>query len=133
MNTLEIDQLVRSDKLLRNYKGTFSRDTLPDLLDPKGIYIVNSSPQRIAVGHWICVLQMNFFCSYGLHPDVYGIEGMRQYNGVQLQSISSTVCGYYVAMVIKLWSRGFNLADILDNFTDSCNINDDIIRLYYNL
>jgi hypothetical protein len=49
MNTKEIDALMRNAP---SYRGTFSRDTIPDVT---GLMIVNTDPSHLPGTHWIAI------------------------------------------------------------------------------
>jgi len=130
MNTQEIGDLVRKDPLITNFQGVFSIDTLPKL-KPNASYVVNTSPSYVSQGHWTGIHDKTFFCSYGIEPKSYGIKGIKSYNDTQFQSLNSSVCGYYVVLVLGLLSRGYELEEISNIFIYADNVNDDIVRAYY--
>lgn len=113
----------------RGFEGVFPIDYLPQI-EPGKTYIVNTSPSTIAYGHWVAICNMNFFCSYGINPVVYGLPEM-PYNDVCLQSVLSDVCGYYVILYARLISRGHGENDMLKCFTDDYKLNDRILMGFF--
>jgi hypothetical protein len=132
MNTVQLNNLIIKDSMVERYRGIFAIDTLPTS-HSNGIYVVNTSPAHIPVGHWVGIFDGTFFCSFGVPPEVYGISNLHSYNTQKLQCINSSVCGYYVLTFVKLMSRGYTLHDMLGIFTGDCSVNDDILRTYYSI
>ena len=130
MNTQEIDNLVRQDRAIQQYRGVFAIDLLPRI--DNGTYIVNTSPHYISQGHWVCIAKKRFFCSYGMHPHNYGIIGAVEYNAVQLQSDDSSVCGLYAVLAASLLNRNYELEEIVTVFTTCVHTNDLIVKMYFN-
>lgn len=132
MNTEEVAQMLRNDEHVgKFFQGVFSIDKLPHVRKKAGVYVVNTSPSHIPVGHWVAIVGDCFFCSYGINPSVYGIEGATYYSTKQLQAINSNVCGFYVIAYIKVLCRGHSSMSFMNCFTNDTLCNDDIIRLFF--
>lgn len=128
MNGHEIDWMLRSDQVVLNYDyhGVFPVDLLPAEIDT-GVYVVNTSPSTVSVGHWVVIFDRSFFCSYGIHPEIYKIYGTTSYSSTQLQSVNSSVCGLYAVAYIKARVRGFTAREFTRCFTKNHSLNDNMI------
>lgn len=124
MNGLDVDRLLTSDVQVMNYgyQGIFSVDKLPSSYT--GACVLNTSPSNVSEGHWVAVVDRMFFCSFGVNPEVYGIYGTRAYNDVQLQSLTSSVCGLYAVAYIKAHVRRYTTQDFINCFTCDYTAND---------
>lgn len=137
MNTKEIEQFVRSDKICRDiFQGVFSIDTLPD--KPR-LLVCNTDPSHKPGEHWIAIFvdsrrHGEYFDSFGRKPsgvlenymNVNCIDWI--YNARQLQSIVSSRCGQYCIFYCMFRCRGFDLTSIVSLFTRDTGFNDSIVR-----
>jgi hypothetical protein len=126
MNSAQIYEALKDDVYTGPvFWGVFPIDKLP-VMKEWGIYVVNTAPSPIKLGHWVAVINGIFFCSYGVNPVIYGLKPMPFVNR-QLQSFESNTCGKYVVLFSKLICRGYTPADIIDCFGKIPLVNDKII------
>lgn len=126
MDAGQLRKILEDDPFVAPYfKGVYSIDTIP--INRNGVYIMNTSPAHIPIGHWVAIAGNQFFCSLGTHPSAYGIKGITEYNSETLQNLNSNVCGLYVTAYIKAVCRGYSLIDFLSCFTNNTRINDMIV------
>ena len=124
---MQVRKAMLEDSLTAcEFEGVYSIDRLPKELK-NGIYIVNSSPSDIPVGHWIAIAKKFFFDSYGLPPEFYGLLPL-QYNNAALQAPDSSLCGFYCILFSKIIARGYKLEEMIRYFTDSPHHNDRIMQ-----
>lgn len=134
MNTKEIDALMRNAP---SYRGTFSRDTIPDVT---GLMIVNTDPSHLPGTHWIAIFidprrqRGEYFDSFGRPPDEHFNNYMNAhcsnwiYNKRQLQSIVSKYCGYYCVVYCLLRSAGKDMISFIKIFSRDTGYNDVLIK-----
>ena len=134
MNTKEIDALMRNTPA---YRGTFSRDTIPDVT---GLMIVNTDPSHLPGTHWIAIFidptrqRGEYFDSFGRPPDEHFNNFMNAhcsnwiYNKRQLQSVVSKYCGYYCVVYCLLRSAGKDLNGFIKIFSRDTGYNDAMIK-----
>lgn len=128
MNTHEIQTILEADPIVRQrFRGVFSIDRLPE--DRVGAMVVNTSPSHVPFGHWVAIVDQQFFCSFGTDPRVYGIDGINSYNQQRIQATNSDVCGLYAITYVKCKCRGYTLESYLQCFTDITVINDAIVQM----
>jgi hypothetical protein len=139
MDSLQINNLMNE---VKNYIGTFSRDTLPQNIS-KGhkILIANTDTSYEPGEHWVCIsLNKNksgeYFDSYGLPPlHQEFIDFLNNncpngwgYSPVHLQCSTCITCGHYCVVFAKLRSMGVSYCNFLSLFTKDPVANDEIIR-----
>ncbi|MGI9555414.1 MAG: hypothetical protein ACR2M9_01020 [Cyanophyceae cyanobacterium] len=130
MDTQQLNRCLATDPYVNRddkYAGVFAIDTLPKKRSSSKVYVVNTSPSYIPVGHWVVLAKDKFFCSYGRSAGFYGIHGNYECNKQQLQSTYTSVCGLYVIAFTKAICRGYDVQEFLNCFTDSPKLNDRII------
>jgi len=136
MNTLQIEELLKSDPWTKKiFKGVFARDQLPKIIYPSA-YIVNTQPIAEPGEHWIAIYfdenkNGECFDSYGLPPQVYGLDAFMDrnskrwtYNQKTLQSLFSATCGHYCIYFILFRSRGHSMQSITSRFSKNLTEND---------
>src|SRR5690606_24157252 len=95
-----------------------------ECLLPESLYIVNTDIRASDGEHWVLIFWKNkyelpfYFDSYGLHPiheeifDFITSKSPSKYfsfNKQQLQGLTSSVCGHYVAYVSSQLCCGFSI------------------------
>jgi hypothetical protein len=136
MNTLDIERVINDDKTCRGlFQGVFSIDTLPP--DPR-LLLCNTDPSNKPGKHWIAINvdslgRGEFFDSFGQKPSRAFENYMNRhcrtwiFNTAQLQSISSSYCGFYCCVYCMLRCRGFDLTRFVKLFTKDTGFNDSIV------
>lgn len=120
-----------------------SSDTLPTTVNyfPTA-YIVNTDPSYKSGEHWVAFyFESNssipeYFDSYGLPPTVLSFYDILPHIykclDVALQSLFSTVCGYYCLYYLKSRSMGQSMEEAISIFDNNRHNNDKIIVQYFN-
>ena len=134
MDTNEIDRFVRKE-CGGNFQGVFSADTLPK--KPR-LLICNTDPSNLPGTHWIAIFvdsrRGEYFDSFGRKPSDSFEDYMNDnctdwtYNTRQLQSITSSYCGFYCCFYCMFRCKGYDLFRIVNMFTRDTGLNDSIVR-----
>ena len=104
-----------------SFLGVFPSDLLPrHSIARSGTVIVNTDPLTESDSHWLAIhfqsrsLCSYYFDSYGLRPFIPSIDSFIRrnsivwdYNSVQLQGHTSTVCGKYCCLFALYMDRGY--------------------------
>jgi hypothetical protein len=126
------------------YNGCYSKDKLNNLKN--GFYIVNLENSNDGGGtHWTCFRytpdEIIYFDSYGFYPPIEIMEkakGNIIYSSKQIQSMTSTACGWYCIACIRFFSKNphinseSNLKHFIDMFSNDTQKNDAVLRRYIN-
>lgn len=123
----------------RYFAGVFPSDTLEENVNTyygreKSYFVVNFDPSHEPGSHWVAMIvnakpPSEYFDSYGLPPprnlsfDKILKNGYI-FNTVQLQSPFTAVCGQYCIHYLLQRSRGFQMKEIVGDFTNDLVIND---------
>ena len=141
MNTLDLFSfLMNDDACSKLFIGVYARDELPHKFSKiPGCFIANTHERNKPGAHWLAFFidenkHVEFFDPYGLHPSFYGIETYLNqvsqawnYNPKRIQSQFSISCGHICLFYLFLRSRGFELKDILNNFSNCYSNNERIV------
>ena len=142
MNEIDVNQYLILDKFIqRIYRGVISSNELYKIdKSVRSLYIVNTDPNYLPGSHWICIYSQGEICeifdSLGNNPKEYTIHFTTfiqeyekcTYSTVKLQSDTSNVCGIYCIFYSYLKSRGFELTEILNTFSENTQMNDCLMR-----
>lgn len=132
MNSEEMAATLMNDSCISPiFRGVYPVDLLP--AERRGVYVVNTSPARVSTGHWVAIIGDELFCSYGIEPSVYGIQGVRSVAQRRLQAIDSKICGLYVIAYVAIRCRGYSTRDFYNCFTLHDTVNDDIMMNVFNM
>ena len=145
MNSLEILQALK--RLCCNHVGVYAADRLPRAWTRSTAIVANTDEHDKPGTHWVAFYidehgAGTYFDSYGLppHTDQRFLMRLRRnsvtyrWNTVQLQGLFSQTCGHYCCVFLYYQSRGYNLEQFLQLFSDDYNFNDKIIvRLYHKI
>jgi len=133
MDNYQLSNLMRRSPCSDCFLGVFARDTLPDLQDvsyPIAL-IVNSDKISEPGTHWLAIHaksadQVVFFDSFGKPPLFYGIEidmylnkyfnGQYRENRIQVQAMSSDMCGLFCVFFLYNMCAGLTLPEIMRKF-----------------
>lgn len=83
----------------------------------------------------VCRIVSDFYCSYGNPSTAYDFDlpfPIRHTNLQSHQSLFSNLCGVYVIYFLVHRTLGFTLAQIVNHFGPSPELNDQIIKSFYN-
>lgn len=144
MDNLEISQALQD---LSSFGGARPADILPRDGHYK-FYVLNTDTSDRRGKHWVAVYlnpyQPEFFDSLGHSPVFYHKEfeyllinhSPNQpnylYNSKRLQQFGSNVCGLYCIYYIVLRDRGYSMHDIVNTFTGRLDVNDELVKNFYN-
>lgn len=135
MNTLDIQRILRRDPYTTRYfVGVFPSDKIPPIQTFPAVLVINTDKHTDVGSHWLALFieenrTLEFFDSYGLHPETYGEDIARfvmnypklKYNTVSLQSPTSNVCGQYCIYFLVKRCQGFCMNFIVCNLTGKKN------------
>ena len=147
MNTLSIDEAISLDEcVVKYYGGTLPSDLLPSEIKSFPIcFIVNTAPRDDCGEHWVSLFlykagDLEIFCSFGSGPFVLSISphiklflekfGFNKivYNANAIQNVSSSYCGLYAIIYLKIRCRNYSFNDFLSCFVKSTVLNDAMIE-----
>lgn len=127
------------------FKGVFACDQLPKHVNLPAAFVINLSPSNEKGTHWVGLYinksgEANYFDSYGFFPLTNKHIGYfirmhskkMNYNHKQIQHLSSTNCGKYVAIFIlsQIYNRNFD--EIIEKFSNNLKINDLVLENLFN-
>lgn len=137
MDTRNIERILFEDGACRGiFQGVFSADNLPK---KPHLLVCNTDPSSQPGTHWIAIFvdsnkHGEYFDSFGRKPPK-GFENYMNencidwiYNTRQLQSITSSFCGYYCCFYCMFRCKGFDLTRIINMFTKDTGLNDSIVH-----
>jgi hypothetical protein len=118
-----------------SFLGVFASDMLPEyLIQSPGTLIVNTDPHTESGSHWLSIhiqsraSRLYYFDSYGLPPYIPAIQSfinrnctVWDYNTVQLQGSTATVCGNIAVSWRCTWIEVTRLKNSLGSFLAPCN------------
>jgi hypothetical protein len=127
LSNFEIDSFL---DYLPEYKGTFSRDNLPNRFQPNTCYIVNYDKHDGQGTHWIALLRNNeqyceVFDPLGVPPSNNILTFCKstnlkvQYNSSQIQPTNSIACGYFAVLYLILRQKGVSQYDLLYTYNQT--------------
>lgn len=144
MNTLQLEFFMKKDNFINKvFGGVLAKDQLSFFTTKKPkAYIVNTDPSNKIGKHWIVIWLdecSTFFNSSGKSPDIdfskFIIANSEQYrfNTKRLQASDSNLCGQYCLLFCYFKSRNFSFKEILDLFSDNYELNDKIVKYFYDI
>src|SRR5215475_11793863 len=117
MDTMQILCALRH---VKSFLGVYPSDLIPHSITRSGCLILNTDPHNLEGSHWLAIRLMPkaysecYFDSYGLPPDIPSILSFLRrnctvwdYNRVQIQGLTGTVCGKYCCLFALYTDRGF--------------------------
>ena len=120
--------------------GVFPADQIPRVWTCPTAYVFNTDDHRKPGTHWVSIYvdtKRNgyYFDSYGIEPMVPDhINRLRKNckqfrcNTVQLQSLTSNVCGQFCIMFLHYMCAGMGVKKFMENFSTNLFRNDEIAR-----
>ena len=146
LNTQQIQRIVKQiPEVRRHFLGVFPRDRLPPSrvrLRLPACFIINSDTANLPGQHWTAVFidsekRGYYFDSYGYLPPPRLQRWLNtntrkwSYNTAFLQSIYSSLCGYYCLYFLFQMCCGKDLQSIVNRLYYSRN-SDRYIRSFFN-
>ena len=142
MDSREIALVLSRDRFTRHhFRGVFASDELPRQTLPRpSALVVNTDPSTKPGRHWLAVYitrdgTAEYFDSYGRTPWLPSVQSFLAKNGKgavynhrRLQGIFSTVCGQYCTFFLMHRCRGWNMATILNLFSNDLSENDRAVN-----
>jgi hypothetical protein len=117
MDTVQILCALRN---VKSFIGVFASDLIPHSITHSGCLIVNTDPHTEKGTHWLAIQNQPksyssyYFDSYGFGPLNPSIQTFLKrnciiydYNKVQLQGLTSIVCGQYCCLFALYMDRGY--------------------------
>jgi hypothetical protein len=115
-------QIVCCLRDVGSFLGVFASDMLPKYpIQRSGTLIVNTDPHTESGSHWLAIhiqsrsSRLYYFDSYGLTPYIPAIQSfinrnctVWDYNTVQLQGSTTTVCGKYCCLLALYMERVYS-------------------------
>ena len=117
---MDTKQILCTLRYVRSFLGVFPSDLLPLSVSQFGTVIINADPHTEKVSHWLTVYfrpksaSAYYFDSYGFVPLVPDIQAfirrnstVSNYNKIQLQGLTSNVCGKYCCLFALYTDLGY--------------------------
>jgi hypothetical protein len=137
MNTSQLRTALSGDpKVGPQFVGVFACDQLPrGRMEFPAALVANTDPASESGKHWVAFYfdsggNAEYFDSYGIAPqncdlfDFFKAHGKNhKFNGVQLQSGSSSVCGHWCIAFLKKRCHGQSMDEIVRGFETCCKKN----------
>ena len=143
MNGFELLKLLKNDEISMTYfGGIISKDMLTFEIPNREIfYICNTDLLQNKGLHWVIIYvpktnEIEYFDSLGKRPSKFFIQFMRRkkrkiiYNVKELQSSSSTACGFYCLYFLYFRCRNINFERIINEFFRDKSINELFIKKF---
>lgn len=143
LTNFDIDKKLQN---VKNYKGTFMSDALPERIADNGSYVVNLDKQRDDGTHWVAIYNdpkndyVEYFDSFGLQPNKDTERFLRtsgksiKMNSTQLQHLMSKSCGYFAIWYIQERNKGKSQYDVIYSMSmDNPLENEGRIKQYFKL
>lgn len=138
MDSLEIYHILTN--LPNHTIGVYPSDMIPETWEKPVAFVFNTDSSRKPGAHWVAAYvdeksRGHYFDSYGLKPQIPDhIARLRKncktlrYNDLQLQSVSSDVCGHFCIMFLYFMASGIGFHEFINMFSRDTQQNDDIVR-----
>ena len=140
MNSSTINKQFKGIKC---FKGTFPKDRIPKKIYKKFpiSFIFNTDPHNLPGQHWVALFidknRAEYLDSFGLRPICCEIQNYLKkykikkikYNSYPLQSISSSTCGAYCILFIKMRCNSFSFKEFLCIFSKKNTKYNDLLAL----
>ena len=118
---MDTRQIMCCLRYVGSFLDVFPSDLLPEhSIARSGTLIVNTDPHTESGSHWLAIHFQSkshssyYFDSYGLPPYIPSIQSFIRrncsvwdYNTVQLQGLTSTICGKYCCLFALYMDRGY--------------------------
>lgn len=132
MNTSNIAAILSHCDGYPQFRGVYALDHfMRDVHEHRaGMFVVNTHESFLPGEHWLAVIRLDdnvhFFDSYGLNAPIPAIGKLLNFCSSLghvhivtqecIQGFGSTTCGDYCVLLLFLYSRGWNLQDIVSTF-----------------
>ena len=120
----ELEEKVK-ELNIKNFRGVFMRDTLPNKVNNNEVGIVNLDSVQNNGTHWVCYSlrkgdakdkdKCYYFDSFGLDPPIElknYLNSDIKFSTFQIQKFNTHYCGYYCILILKLLEK-YNYKDII--------------------
>lgn len=144
LSNVDIFQFLVKNSLLRHAAiGIYPINKIPRNRDlNKQFIIINSDPAYLPGEHWFCIYFPDsgipeFFDSLGNFPNYYSTDLLSIlgakfiYNCQRIQPKHSSTCGLYCLYYIYHRFKGLNFVEILQDFSNYLDYNDNIVVKFY--
>ena len=142
LSTGELDAFLhRNSSTKRFYLGTYPACVNPISSKEFYFFITNTENHRQSGEHWNAWIVENkklvFFDSFGRDPTHWSFPSFYSeilddfkevyFSNVQVQAISSVMCGYFCIHYLYLISHGLDFNDFLVEYSENLEKNDEIV------
>ncbi len=121
LSNIDLENMAKELKI-KNFRGVFMRDTLPNKIKAKECGIVNLDSIKNEGTHWVCYYkgknEKYYFDSFGLDPP----NEIQDYLGedillstFQIQELGTNYCGHLCLKVLYELNKGETFLDIILN------------------
>jgi hypothetical protein len=123
-------QILCTLQNIKSFLRVFPSDLLPHSITRSGSIIVNTEPHTEKGSHWLAIhfepksSSAFYFDSYVISPIIPAIQTFLRrnctvwnHNTVQLQGLTSTVCGQYCCLFTLYMDRGYTPKQFIGLFT----------------
>lgn len=143
MDTLSINNFIKSYQKCNIFKGVFACDTLPRRITYPAAFVVNLSKHNESGSHWIAIYisedkRAYYFDSFGFGINNTFIDSFLNqhsihiaHNRKQLQHITSNKCGRFCCVFIVSLLNDVSIRTFLNRFSINLFINDIVIENMY--
>ena len=121
LTNYDVDMYAKQLKI-KNYRGNFMRDRLPEVIRARECGIINLDSIRGPGTHYVCYYKHGntriFFDSFGLPPAQEIIRYLGrpiQYNSTEIQQRNSVICGAYCLYVLKSLSDDMTFQEVWES------------------
>ena len=144
MNTSQINTLMRSDPVTKQfYGGAFPCDKIPKPLKPS-CYIVNTDTSKNSGEHWVALFvntlnssKSCYFDSYGRPPNTHIAKYLDEHcphyqqSTCRIQGVLASTCAFYCIHFCMMVCRGRSLNSIVHSFDHDDNVTNDVVITHF--
>ena len=135
-------QIMCTLKNVKRFIGVYASDLIPHSITESGCLILNTDTHTEKGTHWLAIyLQPKsysayYFDSYGLRPYLPSVCKFLKrncllwnYNNIQLQGLTTTLCGHYCCLFALYMDRGWTPSQFVTIF-DANNADTKIQEMF---
>ena len=143
MNGRDLDRILKSNRVTkRQYIGTFPASIFPESGRDSYSFISNTQEHNKKGDHWVGWFirdrTVTFMDTFGRAPDdetfpdyfsdfIDKFDNV-EFSRVQIQSISSQLCGYFCIQFVYIMSLGLEIDAFIKEYTTDTLLNDILVH-----
>jgi hypothetical protein len=141
---MDTRQIICCLRHVYSFLGVFASDILPKYpIGRSGTLIVNTDQHTVSGSHWLAIhiqsrsSRLYYFDSYVLPPYIPAIQSFIKhnctvwdYNAIQLQGSTTTVCGKYCCLLMLYMDRGYSPLKFVGQFSGSMQSDKRVSELF---